>query len=41
MKPTEVLMHEHRVIEQVLDCLEQLAGRCASTSRRKTIACFA
>lgn len=28
MKPTEVLMGEHRVIEQVLDCLEALAHEC-------------
>jgi hemerythrin-like domain-containing protein len=28
MRPTEVLMAEHRVIEQVLNCLEQLAKRC-------------
>ena len=27
MRPTEVLMQEHRVIEQVLDCLEILAQR--------------
>ncbi len=26
MKPTEILSLEHRVIEQVLDCLEALAG---------------
>ena len=24
MKPTEILMHEHRVIEQVLDCLDAM-----------------
>lgn len=28
MKPTDVLSQEHRVIEQVLDCLEQIADRC-------------
>lgn len=27
MRPTEVLMQEHRVIEQVLDCLETIAQR--------------
>jgi hemerythrin-like domain-containing protein len=27
MKPTDILSHEHRVIEQVLDCLEQMADR--------------
>ncbi len=25
MRPTEILMNEHRVIEQVLDCLEKMA----------------
>ena len=28
MRPTEVLMQEHRVIEQVLDCLERIAEDC-------------
>ena len=28
MKATEILMDEHRVIEQVLTCLEKLADRC-------------
>jgi hemerythrin-like domain-containing protein len=28
MKGTEILMDEHRVIEQVLNCLEKLADRC-------------
>jgi hemerythrin-like domain-containing protein len=28
MKATEILMAEHRVIEQVLNCLEKLAERC-------------
>jgi hemerythrin-like domain-containing protein len=27
MRPTEILMQEHRVIEQVLDCLETMAQR--------------
>ncbi|WP_197530899.1 hemerythrin domain-containing protein [Bythopirellula polymerisocia] len=27
MRPTEILMQEHRVIEQVLDCLEVMAQR--------------
>jgi hemerythrin-like domain-containing protein len=27
MTPTEILMQEHRLIEQVLDCLEDAAGR--------------
>jgi len=30
MKPTEILSHEHRVIEQVLDCLERTADECRS-----------
>lgn len=28
MRPTEILMKEHRVIEQVLDCLEFMAQKC-------------
>jgi hemerythrin-like domain-containing protein len=30
MQPTEILMQEHRVIEQVLACLETMADRCAA-----------
>lgn len=30
MKPTEVLMQEHRVIELVLDCLDRMADNCAA-----------
>lgn len=30
MRPTEVLMEEHRVIEQVLACLDRMADRCES-----------
>jgi hemerythrin-like domain-containing protein len=30
MQPTKVLMDEHRLIEQVLSCLERMAGRCES-----------
>jgi hemerythrin-like domain-containing protein len=30
MKATDILMDEHRVIEQVLSCLEKLADRCAA-----------
>jgi hemerythrin-like domain-containing protein len=30
MKATEILASEHRVIEQVLDCLEKMADRCAA-----------
>lgn len=32
MKPTDILSHEHRVIEQVLRCLEQMAHRCETQS---------
>jgi len=28
MRPTEVLMQEHRVIEQVIACLEEITNRC-------------
>lgn len=30
MQPTEILMQEHRVIEQVLNCLEIMALQCAN-----------
>src|SRR3972149_10752582 len=30
MKPTEILSNEHRVIEQVLDCLDKIVQRCQS-----------
>jgi hemerythrin-like domain-containing protein len=33
MQPTEVLKSEHRVIEQVLNCLEKIASRCASEGK--------
>ena len=29
MKPTDLLSNEHRVIEQVLDCLEKMVARSA------------
>jgi hemerythrin-like domain-containing protein len=28
MRPTEVLMHEHRVIEQVIACVDEITNRC-------------
>ena len=28
MQPTEILMNEHRIIEQVLDCLEKILEQC-------------
>jgi hemerythrin-like domain-containing protein len=33
MQPTEVLMSEHRVIEQVLNCLERMTDRCAAEGK--------
>lgn len=33
MSPTEILRAEHRVIEQVLDCLERMAQDCAFQGR--------
>jgi hemerythrin-like domain-containing protein len=33
MRPTEILSAEHRVIEQVLDCLEALAARAVAEGR--------
>jgi hemerythrin-like domain-containing protein len=46
MRATDVLMDEHRVIEQVLNCLERLADRCEagekldSTSTLEALAFF-
>lgn len=33
MKPTEILNQEHRVIEQVLHCVERMADDCAARKR--------
>jgi hemerythrin-like domain-containing protein len=33
MNATEILSGEHRIIEQVLDCLEKIAENCASEGR--------
>jgi len=33
MKPTEILSAEHRVIKQVLDCLEVMVGRAEQTGQ--------
>ena len=33
MKPTQILENEHRVIEQVLDCLDKIADRCETDGR--------
>ncbi|MGI6419136.1 MAG: hemerythrin domain-containing protein [Thermoguttaceae bacterium] len=37
MKPTDILMSEHRVIEQVLDCLEKILEQCTSENKLDTI----
>lgn len=36
MKPTEILSSEHRVIEQVLDCLEQIIAKANADGRLDT-----
>lgn len=36
MQPTQTLMEEHRVIEQVLDCLDRMAEQCANGQRLDT-----
>ena len=33
MKPTNILVNEHRIIEQVLNCLERMVERCASEGK--------
>lgn len=33
MNPTDILKGEHRVIEQVLDCLEQISAECGTQGR--------
>jgi hemerythrin-like domain-containing protein len=33
MKPSDILMQEHRIIEQILDCLEQMLERAESAGR--------
>ena len=33
MKPTDILSDEHRVIEQVLNCLEKMVQRCGQEGR--------
>ncbi len=33
MRPTEILKDEHRVIEQVLSCVEKMAGQARATGR--------
>ncbi len=38
MKATDILMDEHRVIEQVLACLEKLADRCEAGGELDSVA---
>jgi len=33
MKPTDILINEHRIIEQVLNCLERMIERCTEQGR--------
>ena len=33
MRPTEILMNEHRIIETVLDCLDAMADRCQTDGK--------
>ena len=37
MKPTNILVNEHRIIEQVLNCLERMVDRCASEGRLEEV----
>lgn len=37
MKPTSILVNEHRIIEQVLNCLERMVDRCASESKLEEV----
>lgn len=30
MKPTDILINEHRIIEQVLNCLERMVETCTA-----------
>lgn len=36
MRPTDILMNEHRIIEQVLDCLDKLLEQCAAGQKLDT-----
>jgi hemerythrin-like domain-containing protein len=33
MQPTDILMNEHRIIEQVLNCLEKILKQCTAENR--------
>ena len=35
MKPTNIPVNEHRIIEQVLNCLERMMERCVSEGKLK------
>ena len=37
MKPTNILVNEHRIIEQVLNCLERMVERCDAEGRLEAI----
>jgi hemerythrin-like domain-containing protein len=37
VKPTNILVNEHRIIEQVLNCLERMMDRCASEGRLEEV----
>ena len=36
MQPTDILMNEHRIIEQVLNCLEKILEQCATENKLDT-----
>jgi hemerythrin-like domain-containing protein len=36
VKPTDILMKEHRIIEQVLNCLEKILERCTTEKKLDT-----
>jgi hemerythrin-like domain-containing protein len=36
MQPTDILMNEHRIIEQVLNCLEKILEQCAAEKKLDT-----
>jgi hemerythrin-like domain-containing protein len=36
MQPTDILMNEHRIIEQVLDCLEKILEQCTTEKKLDT-----
>ncbi len=36
MQPTDILMNEHRIIEQVLNCLEKILNQCTAEKKLDT-----